>query len=80
MLLVPLLSEAHTFSVPYLPEYINLFYLYGAETWTLRKADQKYLKRFEMWCWRRMGKISWTDRVRNKEVLQSQRGEECPIQ
>jgi hypothetical protein len=24
---------------------------------------------FEMWCWRRMEKISWTDRVRNEEVL-----------
>ena len=26
--------------------------------------DQKYLKSFEMWCWRRMEKISWTDHVR----------------
>jgi hypothetical protein len=39
--------------------------LCGAETWTLRKVDQKYLESFEMWCWRRMEKISWTDRVRN---------------
>jgi len=37
--------------------------LYGAETWTLRAADHKYLERFEMWCWRRMEKISWTDHV-----------------
>jgi hypothetical protein len=43
--------------------------LYGAETWTLRKVDQKYVGSFEMWCWRRMEKISWTDRVRNEEVL-----------
>jgi len=35
--------------------------LYGVETWTLRAADQKYLGSFEMWCWRRMEKISWTD-------------------
>jgi hypothetical protein len=28
--------------------------LYGAESWTLRKVDQKYLESFEMWCWRRM--------------------------
>jgi len=42
---------------------------YGAETWTLRAADQKYLESFEIWCWRRMEKISWTDHVRNKEVL-----------
>jgi len=43
--------------------------LYGAETWTLRDADQKYLESFEMWCWRRMEKTSWTDHVRNEEVL-----------
>jgi hypothetical protein len=42
--------------------------LCGAETWTLRKVDQKYLEGFEMWCWRRMEKISLTNRVRN-EVL-----------
>ena len=27
------------------------------------------LEGFEMWCWRRMEKISWTDHVRNEEVL-----------
>jgi hypothetical protein len=43
--------------------------LYGAGTWTLRKLDQKYLESFEMWCWRRMEKISWTDRVNNEAVL-----------
>ena len=42
--------------------------LFGAETWTLRKVDQKYLERFEMWCWIRMEKIRWTDRVRNEDV------------
>jgi hypothetical protein len=49
--------------------YIWSISLYGAETWTLRKVDQKCLERFEMWCWRRMEKISWTDRVRNEEIL-----------
>jgi hypothetical protein len=38
--------------------------LYGAETWTLRDVDKKYLESFEMWCWRRMEKIIWTDHVR----------------
>jgi hypothetical protein len=41
----------------------------GAETWTLRAVDQKQLESFQMWCWRRMEKISWTDYVRNEEVL-----------
>ena len=43
--------------------------LYGAETWMLWAANQKYLESFEMGCWRRMEKISWTDHVRNEEVL-----------
>jgi len=43
--------------------------LYGAEIWTLRAVDQKHLGSFEMWLWRRMEKISWTDHVRNKEIL-----------
>jgi hypothetical protein len=43
--------------------------LYGAETWTLRSVNQKHLESFEMWCWRRMENISWTEHVRNEEVL-----------
>ena len=49
--------------------YIWSLALYGAETWTLRVVDQKHLESFEMWCWRRMEKISWTDHARNEEVL-----------
>jgi len=43
--------------------------LYGAETGTVRAVDQKQLESCEMWCWRRLEKISWTDHVRNEEVL-----------
>jgi hypothetical protein len=43
--------------------------LYGAETWTLQAVDQKHLESFKMWCWRRMEKISWTNHVRNEDVL-----------
>jgi hypothetical protein len=49
---------------------------YGAETWTLQKVDQKYLEIFEMWCWRRKEKISWTDHVRNEEALHKSQGRE----
>ena len=49
--------------------YVWIIALYGFETWTLRAVDQKHLGSFEMWCWRRMEKISWTDHVRNEEVL-----------
>jgi hypothetical protein len=32
--------------------------LYGAETWTIRPGDLKYLESFEKWSWRRIEKIS----------------------
>jgi hypothetical protein len=37
--------------------------------WTLGEVDKKYLDSFEMWCWRRMEKITLNVRVRNEEVL-----------
>ena len=49
--------------------YVWSIALYGAETWTLRALDQKHLENSEIWCWGRMKKISWTDHVRNKDVL-----------
>jgi hypothetical protein len=55
--------------------YILGIALYDAESWTLRKIDQKWLERFEVWCWRMTGKIIWTDRVKI-EVLHSVEGRE----
>ena len=49
--------------------YIWSMALYCVENWTLRAAVKKYPEGFEMWCWRRMEKISWTDHVRNEDVL-----------
>jgi hypothetical protein len=49
--------------------YIWSMALYGAGSLALRKVYQKYLESFEMWCWRRMEKISLTDHVGNEEVL-----------
>jgi hypothetical protein len=48
--------------------------LFGDEILMLRKVDQKYVGSFGMWCWRRVEKISWTDRERN-EVLQEAKEE-----
>ena len=47
--------------------YIWSIALYGAETWTLRVVEQKHLESFEMWCQRRMEKISWTNHVKMKK-------------
>jgi hypothetical protein len=45
----------------------------GSESWALWKVDQKYMKSFEMWCWRRMEDISWTYSVKNKYHKESRR-------
>jgi hypothetical protein len=42
--------------------------LYGSKAWTIRKIDQKRLEALETWCWRRMLKSKWTDKIRNEEV------------
>jgi hypothetical protein len=63
------ISSRATFNLWISKRYIWSIALYGAETWTLRAVDQKHLESFEMWCWRRMENISWTDHVRDKDVL-----------
>lgn len=42
---------------------------YGCESWTWNKAMCRRVNAFEMWCYRRMLKISYIDRVTNEEVL-----------
>src|SRR6478735_3722092 len=42
---------------------------YGCESWTWNKATCKKVNAFEMWCYRRILKISFVDRITNKEVL-----------
>jgi hypothetical protein len=59
--------------------YIWRIPFYGAETWTPRKVDQKHLESLKIWCRRRM-EISWTDRVRNEEVLHRVREERNILQ
>ena len=38
--------------------------LNGAETWTLRRNEQKQLGAFEMWIWRKMKRVKWTDKIK----------------
>ena len=43
-------------------------FLYGSESWALRKQDFKKIDALEMWIWRRILKINWRDHVTNEEV------------
>ena len=41
---------------------------YGAEGWTLKKDDERRLEAAEMWCYRRMLQISWTEKRTNVQI------------
>ena len=49
--------------------YVFSILFYGVESWTLTEASTKKLEAFEMWLYRRVLRIPWTDRVTNAEVL-----------
>uniref|UniRef100_A0A8D8SUP8 Reverse transcriptase domain-containing protein n=1 Tax=Cacopsylla melanoneura TaxID=428564 RepID=A0A8D8SUP8_9HEMI len=49
--------------------YVFSVLLYGVETWTLTEATTNKLKAFELWLYRRMLRISWTQKITNAEVL-----------
>ena len=44
--------------------------LHAAETWTIRTEERRRVEALEMWIWRRMNKIKWTDQKTNDEVLE----------
>jgi len=49
--------------------YIYPVLMYGCESWTVTEEIKRRIEAFEMWCYRRLLKISWTDRIRNLEVM-----------
>ena len=49
--------------------------LCGSETWTLGKNEGRVVNAFETWCWRRMLRIKWMDRITNDKVFQRVKGE-----
>ena len=43
--------------------------LYGCESWTVKKAEHRRIDAFELWCWRRLLRITWTARGSNQSIL-----------
>ena len=43
--------------------------MYGCESWTVKKAEHRRIDAFELWCWRRLLKVSWTARRSNQSIL-----------
>ena len=44
--------------------------MYGCENWTIKKAEHQRIDAFELWCWRRLLRVSWTARRSNQSILQ----------
>ena len=42
---------------------------YGRESWTIRKAEHRWVDAFELWCWRRLLRVPWTARRSNQSIL-----------
>ena len=43
--------------------------MYGCESWTIKKARHQRINAFELWCWRRLLRVSWTARRPNQSIL-----------
>ena len=43
--------------------------MYGCESWSIKKAEHQRIDAFELWCWRRLLRVSWTARKSNQFIL-----------
>ena len=44
-------------------------FMYGFESWTIKKAEHQRIDAFELWCWRRLLRVPWTARRTNQSIL-----------
>ena len=43
--------------------------MYGCESWNVKKAECRRIDAFELWCWRRLLRVPWTDWRSNQSLL-----------
>ena len=43
--------------------------MYGCESWMVKKAERRRIDAFELWCWRRLLRVSWPARRSNQSIL-----------
>ena len=43
--------------------------MYGCESWTIKKTERQRIDAFELWCWRRLLRVLWTERRSNQSIL-----------
>ena len=43
--------------------------MYGCESWTIKKAEHQRIDAFELWCWKGLLRVPWTERKSNQSML-----------
>ena len=61
---ITLLTKVHVVKAMVFP-----VVMYGCESWTIKKAESQRIDDFELWCWRRLLRVPWTERRPNQSIL-----------
>ena len=62
---ITLTAKVHLLKAMILP-----VFMYGCESWTIKKAECQRIDAFELWCWRRLLRVPWTARRSNQSILE----------
>ena len=55
--------------VPIVKAMIFPVVMYGCESWTIKKAKRQRIGTFELWYWRTLLRVPWTERRSNQSIL-----------
>ena len=55
---------AHLVKAMVFPEF-----MYGSDSWTIKKAEHTGIDAFQLWCWRRLLRVPWSARRSNQSIL-----------
>ena len=61
---ITLPTKVHVVKAMVFPEF-----MYWCESWAIKKAEHRRIDAFELWCWRRLLRVSWTARRSNQSIL-----------
>ena len=61
---ITLLTNVHLVKAMIFP-----LFMYGCESWTIKKAEHRRIDAFELWCWRRLLRVPWPARPSNQSIL-----------
>ena len=61
---IPLLTKVHL-----VKDRVSPVVIYGRESWTIKKAEERRIDAFELWCWRRLLRVPWTAMRSNQSIL-----------